>query len=59
MCIETNGLHQVPSQIDYIVTSFKACYAERYQRKDLNCADEVRIVTDVSEALWVKMVLMR
>ena len=48
LCIETNGLHQVPEQIDYIATSPKACYAERYQRKGvLSQADEVRIVADV------------
>lgn len=47
LCIETNGLHQVPEQIDYIATSPKACYAERYQSKGLSKADEVRIVVDL------------
>ena len=48
LCIETNGLHQVPEQIDYIATSPKACYAERYQKKALSHADEVRIVADLN-----------
>ena len=47
LCIETNGLHQVPEQIDYIATSPKACYAERYLEGGLTRADEVRIVVDV------------
>lgn len=48
LCIETNGLHQVPEQIDYIATSPKACYAERYLKDGgLTQADEVRIVVDV------------
>ena len=47
LCIESNGLHQIPAQIDYIATSPKACYAERYQLNGLNRADEVRIVVDI------------
>lgn len=47
LCIETNGLHQMPEQIDYIATSPKACYAERYVGGGLTEADEVRIVVDV------------
>ena len=47
LCIETNGLHQVPEQIDYIATSPKACYAPRYAQGGLTQADEVRIVVDV------------
>lgn len=49
LCIETNGLHQVPEQIDYIATSPKACYAERYVGGGLTEADEVRIVVDVDD----------
>lgn len=47
LCIETNGLYQVPEQIDYIATSPKACYAPRYAQGGLTRADEVRIVVDV------------
>ena len=51
LCIETNGLHPVPEQIDYIATSPKACYAPRYQDGGLSQADEVRIVVDVDGLL--------
>lgn len=48
LCIESNGLHQIPTQIDYIATSPKAGYAERYDdRNGLTQADEVRIVVDL------------
>lgn len=46
LCIETNGLNPVPPQIDYIATSPKACYAEKYQTQCIERADEVRIVVD-------------
>ena len=46
LCIETNGLNPVPPQIDYIATSPKACYAEKYQKQCIEEADEVRIVAD-------------
>ncbi|AAP95492.1 radical SAM protein [[Haemophilus] ducreyi] len=46
LAIETNGLKAVPSQIDYIATSPKKMYQEKYQREYLTQADEVRIVVD-------------
>lgn len=46
LAIETNGLKAVPPQIDYIATSPKAMYAEKYQRRCISKADEVRIVMD-------------
>lgn len=46
LAIETNGLKAVPPQIDYIATSPKAMYAEKYQRRCISKANEVRIVMD-------------
>lgn len=46
LAIETNGLKEIPPQIDYIATSPKAMYAEKYQRRCINFANEVRIVAD-------------
>ncbi|SKO00662.1 Predicted membrane protein [Mycobacteroides abscessus subsp. massiliense] len=39
LCIETNGLNPAPSQIDYVATSPKACYAPKYvaSRKPTKC----------------------
>lgn len=50
LCMETNGLHPVPEQIDYIATSPKACYGSRYRAQCISSADEVRIVVDTSLA---------
>lgn len=44
--VETNGLNAVSKQFDFIATSPKVCYAEKYQQKCIESADEVRIVTD-------------
>ncbi|KPN71446.1 7-carboxy-7-deazaguanine synthase QueE [Neisseria sp. 83E34] len=46
LCIETNGLNPAPPQIDYVATSPKACYAEKYEKQCIESADEVRIVAD-------------
>ncbi|UOO81586.1 7-carboxy-7-deazaguanine synthase QueE [Uruburuella testudinis] len=46
LCIETNGLNPAPAQIDYVATSPKACYAEKYNTQCIETADEVRIVAD-------------
>ncbi|HDL1162414.1 TPA: 7-carboxy-7-deazaguanine synthase QueE [Mannheimia haemolytica] len=46
LAIETNGLKEVPAQIDYIVTSPKRMYQEKYQRRCIEFANEVRIVVD-------------
>lgn len=44
--LETNGLHPVPQQIDFVAASPKACYAQKYERQCIETADEVRIVAD-------------
>ncbi|WP_150540040.1 7-carboxy-7-deazaguanine synthase QueE [Actinobacillus vicugnae] len=46
LAIETNGLKAVPKQIDYIATSPKLMYQEKYQRECISFAHEVRIVMD-------------
>lgn len=46
LAIETNGLKEIPAQIDFIATSPKAMYAEKYQRRCISSANEVRIVVD-------------
>lgn len=46
LAIETNGLKEIPSQIDYIATSPKLMYQEKYQQRCINFAHEVRIVVD-------------
>ena len=46
IAIETNGLKDVPSQIDYIATSPKRLYADAYDKRCIKTADEVRIVVD-------------
>lgn len=46
LAIETNGLKDVPPQIDYIATSPKVMYANKYQRRCISKANEVRIVMD-------------
>ena len=46
LCIETNGLKPAPPQIDYVATSPKACYADKYETNCIAKADEVRIVAD-------------
>lgn len=46
LAIETNGLKAVPPQIDYIATSPKAMYTNKYQRRCISKANEVRIVMD-------------
>lgn len=46
LAMETNGLKAIPPQIDYIATSPKAMYAEKYQRRCIPFAHEVRIVAD-------------
>lgn len=46
LCMETNGLNAVPPQIDFVATSPKACYAEKYETSCIERADEVRIVVD-------------
>lgn len=46
IAIETNGLKDVPAQIDYVATSPKRLYAQAYEKRCLKRADEVRIVVD-------------
>ncbi|AHG76089.1 Organic radical activating enzyme [Mannheimia varigena USDA-ARS-USMARC-1296] len=46
LAIETNGLKEIPSQIDYIATSPKRMYKEKYQHRCIEFANEVRIVVD-------------
>lgn len=46
LAIETNGLKTVPPQIDYIATSPKRLYQEKYRRRCIPFAHEVRIVSD-------------
>lgn len=46
LAMETNGLKPVAPQIDYIAVSPKAEYRERYRRRCIAFADEVRIVAD-------------
>lgn len=46
LAIETNGLKKVPEQIDYIATSPKLMYREKYERECIPFAHEVRIVMD-------------
>lgn len=46
LAIETNGLKEIPPQIDYIATSPKRMYQEKYQRRCIEFANEVRIVVD-------------
>lgn len=44
--METNGLNPAPPQIDFVATSPKACYVEKYEQQCISRADEVRIVAD-------------
>ncbi|MDU8923685.1 7-carboxy-7-deazaguanine synthase QueE [Pasteurellaceae bacterium LIM206] len=46
LAIETNGLKEVPAQIDYIATSPKRMYREKYLKRCIPFAHEVRIVAD-------------
>lgn len=46
LAIETNGLKNVPKQIDYISVSPKRLYQEKYLTSCIAKADEVRIVVD-------------
>lgn len=46
LAIESNGLKEIPSQIDYIALSPKAMYQHKYQRHVISHADEIRIVND-------------
>ncbi|MEE6031427.1 7-carboxy-7-deazaguanine synthase QueE [Avibacterium paragallinarum] len=46
LAIETNGLKPVPAQIDYVATSPKREYTQKYRQRCITQADEVRIVAD-------------
>ncbi len=46
LAIESNGLMPIPSEIDYISISPKACYAEKYVHQHVSHADEIRVVVD-------------
>lgn len=46
LAIETNGIRPVPTEIDYIATSPKRLYRQKYQQNCLKRANEVRIVND-------------
>ncbi|MDK4574296.1 7-carboxy-7-deazaguanine synthase QueE [Kingella kingae] len=46
LAMETNGLKDVPKQIDFVATSPKRLYMEAYEKRCLKRADEVRIVVD-------------
>ncbi|QLB13404.1 organic radical activating enzyme [Bisgaardia hudsonensis] len=46
LAIETNGLKNVPPQIDYIATSPKRIYQKQYIKRHIDTAHEVRIVVD-------------
>lgn len=51
LAIETNGLKYVPPQIDYIATSPKLLYREKYLHECIPFANEVRIVVDEGDIL--------
>lgn len=51
LAIETNGLKKIPEQIDYIATSPKLMYREKYERECISTANEVRIVMDKGDLL--------
>lgn len=46
LAVETNGLKEVPAEIDYVATSPKRLYSKMYEKRHLSRADEVRIVVD-------------
>ncbi|ETD68325.1 hypothetical protein V757_10260 [Pelistega indica] len=46
LCIESNALHAIPLQIEYVAVSPKYCYSEKYAKECISHADEVRIVMD-------------
>ncbi len=46
LAIETNGLENVPEEIDYIATSPKFQFAKMYEKQGIKKANEVRIVVD-------------
>lgn len=46
LAIETNGLKPIPTEIDYIATSPKRLYQEKYATRAIPFAHEVRIVND-------------
>ncbi|MCK3658584.1 radical SAM protein [Pasteurellaceae bacterium Pebbles2] len=56
LAIETNGLKEIPSQIDYIATSPKAMYAEKYERRCIPFAHEVRIVADENVQTFCELI---
>ncbi|GFH41704.1 7-carboxy-7-deazaguanine synthase [Lactococcus hodotermopsidis] len=47
--LETNGLLDVPRQVDYVATSPKRLYRKMYEKHSISKANEVRIVIDDSE----------
>lgn len=49
LAIETNGLKDIPREIDYIATSPKRLYQHKYQQRCIQYADEVRIVNDCTD----------
>lgn len=46
LAIESNGLQNIPAQIDYIAVSPKAHYWQKYQSQHIHYANEVRVVVD-------------
>lgn len=51
LAIETNGLKEIPPEIDYIATSPKRLYQEKYWQRCIRYADEVRIVNDDNDII--------
>lgn len=56
LAIETNGLKEIPPQIDYIATSPKAMYVEKYQRRCIKKANEVRVVMDAQAEAFCEFI---
>lgn len=56
LAIETNGLKAIPAQIDYIATSPKAMYAEKYAKRCIAFAHEVRIVVDSDVSYFCELI---
>lgn len=59
LAIETNGLKPIPPQIDYIATSPKRLYQEKYAQRCIPFANEVRIVVDDDVMDFCEMIEQR
>ncbi|AFI86385.1 7-carboxy-7-deazaguanine synthase QueE [Aggregatibacter actinomycetemcomitans] len=56
LAIETNGLKPIPPQIDYIATSPKRLYPNKYERRCIDFAHEVRIVADENVMAFCELI---